>query len=258
MLFQTLNAVEEVPFEALNPADINQIVLMYKGGIEEDEIALEVLLGAEALVKESGVPGADKIAFKKCDAYEGRNIMKMQEKGLTKFPMIYVSIEGQGMERYTREMMPEKLSDFILTKLEETTDEDVFPYSEDLITDQYPVFVKFYEKWCSRCLAIKKAFENAATKMSGRVIFMEVECSSSDLAQEFCTKHDVDGFPTLKLMGGKFTQAILFERDRNVQGFIEFLDEHVPDKADEEASVSDTEDSDGTGTEASGSEKTEL
>eukprot|EP00961_Rhodomonas_salina_P132351 1781134-Rhodomonas_salina.2 len=46
--------------------------------------------------------------------------------------------------------------------------------SDDLITDQYPVFVKFYEKWCSRCLAMKKAYENAASRMVGRVIFMEV------------------------------------------------------------------------------------
>ncbi|EKX41514.1 hypothetical protein GUITHDRAFT_112488 [Guillardia theta CCMP2712] len=231
---------------------------MYKGGIEEDEVALEVFLGAEALVKDSGVAGAEKIVFKKCDAYEGRNIVKMQEKGLKKFPMLYVSIEGQGMERYTREMMPEKLSEFILTKLEETTEEDVFPYSEDLITDQYPVFVKFYEKWCSRCLAMKKAFENAATRMSGRVIFMEVECSSSDLAQEFCTKHDVDGYPTLKLMGGKFTQAILFERDRNVQGFIEFLNEHIPEIVDEEENNLETESTDSVESGSIGNDRQEL
>ena len=67
-------------------------------------------------MQDSGVAGAEKIVFKKCDAYEvrnisleeflsyrvhclyqGRNIVKMQEKGLKKFPMLYVSIEGQGM-----------------------------------------------------------------------------------------------------------------------------------------------------------------
>lgn len=37
--------------------------------------------------------------------------------------------------------------------------------SEEYITPKYPVLVKFYEKWCSRCLAMQKAFENAATRM---------------------------------------------------------------------------------------------
>ena len=41
--------------------------------------------------------GADKILFKKCDAYEGKNLLEMESKGLTQFPMIFVSIDGQGM-----------------------------------------------------------------------------------------------------------------------------------------------------------------
>ncbi len=79
------------------------------------------------------------------------------------------------------------------------------------------MFVKFYEKWCSRCAAMKKAFENAASRMVGRVIFMEVECSSSDVAQAFCVAQKVDGYPMLKLMGGTFEKAVPFERDRSVQ-----------------------------------------
>ena len=42
--------------------------------------------------------------------------------------------------------------------------------SEDLITDEYPVLVKFFENWCSRCVAMKKAFENAAARMAGKVV----------------------------------------------------------------------------------------
>jgi len=196
---------------------------MYKSGDEHNEQALDAVLQAEISVLEFVELGisddAAKIAFKKCDAYEGKNLLEMESKGLTQFPMIFVSIDGQGMEKYVREEVPtaEKFTDYLLTKLEPTTDEDVFPYSEDLITDQYPVFVKFFEKWCSRCVSMRKAFENAATRMAGKVIFMEVECSASDAAQEFCTKHNVDGYPTLKLMGGKLPKALFFERDRSVQ-----------------------------------------
>jgi len=69
---------------------------------------------------------------------------------------------------------------------------------------------------------------------AGRVIFMEVECSASSITQQFCTKHKVDGFPTLKLMGGGLPNAILFERDRSVQGMVEFLNEHVPEEDSED------------------------
>lgn len=228
-------AIEEVPFSTLDPAQRNQVVLMYKSGDDANEQALESVLYAEMAVQEAvelgGMEGADKILFKKCDAYEGKNLLEMESKGLTQFPMIFVAIDGQGMEKYVREETPtpEKFTDYLITKLEPTSDEDVFPYSEDLITDQYPVFVKFFEKWCSRCVSMKKAFENAATRMAGKVIFMEVECSSSDAAQEFCTKHNVDGYPTIKLMGGKLEKALFFNRDRSVQTMIDFLKEHVPE-----------------------------
>ena len=214
-----------------------QVVLMYKSGDAANEQALEALLAAERAVQEAiefgDMEGAEKIAFKKCDAYEGKNVQQMESKGiiLATLPQIFVAIDGQGMEKYAREETPsaEKFTDYLITKLEPTTDEDVFPYSEELITDEYPVFVKFHEKWCSRCVAMTKAFENAASRMAGKVIFMEMECSSSDQAQEFCTKHNVDGFPTIKLMGGKLEKALFYDRDRSVQTIIEFLKEHVPE-----------------------------
>eukprot|EP00284_Hemiselmis_tepida_P017140 CAMPEP_0174939006 /NCGR_PEP_ID=MMETSP1355-20121228/65265_1 /TAXON_ID=464990 /ORGANISM="Hemiselmis tepida, Strain CCMP443" /LENGTH=112 /DNA_ID=CAMNT_0016185983 /DNA_START=12 /DNA_END=347 /DNA_ORIENTATION=+ len=111
--------------------------------------------------------------------------------------MIFVSVEGQGMDRYTRAVDASSLSSFIQTKLLPSTDEDVFPYSEELISPDYPVFVKFFEAWCSRCLAMKKAFETAASRMVGRVMFMEIECSSSSEAGAFCLKYEVDGYPTM-------------------------------------------------------------
>ena len=45
--------------------------------------------------------GADKIVFKKCDAYEGKNLLEMEHKGLTQFPMIFVAMDGQGMGMHT-------------------------------------------------------------------------------------------------------------------------------------------------------------
>ena len=55
-------------------------------------------------------------------------------------------------DRYMREISAEKIAEFINTKFENTTDEDVFPYNEELITDAYPVFMKFHELWLFACI----------------------------------------------------------------------------------------------------------
>lgn len=76
----------------------------------------------------------------------------------------------------------------------------MFPFNEELLADEFPVLVKFHEIWCSRCKHMKSAFEYAASKTVGRIMFMEVECSSTVETRKFCGKHHIDGFPTLKLM----------------------------------------------------------
>ena len=99
-----------------------------------------------------------------------------------------------------RNMTADQIAEYISIKLEETSEDDVFPFNAELVTEEFPVLVKFHETWCSRCHHMKAAFEYAASKTVGRVMFMEVECSSSVETRKFCGKHRVDGFPTLKLM----------------------------------------------------------
>lgn len=88
---------EDVDFAGLDPATINQVVLMYKSGEALSDAGLRVLEGAEAVIKESGLAGSEVITFRKCDANKGDNGSGMAAKGLETFPMIFVSIEGQGM-----------------------------------------------------------------------------------------------------------------------------------------------------------------
>ena len=44
-----------------------------------------------------------------------------------------------------RNMTSEQIADYIRVKLEETTEEDVFPFNAELVTDEFPVMVKFHE-----------------------------------------------------------------------------------------------------------------
>ncbi len=85
-----------------------------------------------------------------------------------------------------REISAEKLSEFILTKYENTTDEDVFPYNEELITNEYPVFVKFHELWSSstrsltcRChLSARPRCLETHTSTLAPVLHTQIPCRS--------------------------------------------------------------------------------
>jgi hypothetical protein len=90
-------AKEQTPFHQLVPAAPNQMVLMYSSGSPESDDALVTFEQAEALVTSSGLPGTEKLSWKLCDANFANNRAEMDLKGLTIFPMIFVSVEGQGM-----------------------------------------------------------------------------------------------------------------------------------------------------------------
>eukprot|EP00961_Rhodomonas_salina_P236820 3200988-Rhodomonas_salina.1 len=99
-------AIDDANFKDLDPAAPNQIVLMYNSGEEKGDEALEEFVKAEFHVHESGVAGAENIRFKKCDANVAGNGQQMAAKGLKGLPMVFVSIEGQGMGRIPSTQIP--------------------------------------------------------------------------------------------------------------------------------------------------------
>jgi len=44
-----------------------------------------------------------------------------------------------------RNMTADEIAEYIDIKLEETTEDDVFPFNAQLVTDEFPVMVKFHE-----------------------------------------------------------------------------------------------------------------
>lgn len=101
-------AAEEVAFAALDPAAINQVVIMYKAGDAPSDAALAAVEGAEATVRATGGKG-EGMSFKKCNAVIEENAKGMLERGLATFPMIFVSVEGQGQDRSVRGTGREKV-----------------------------------------------------------------------------------------------------------------------------------------------------
>jgi hypothetical protein len=94
------DSVEDVDFSSLDPATVNQIVIMYRSGEALSDSAVAVMEDVERMVKESKLPGSEAMVFRKCDASKGENGPGMSSKGIETFPMIFVSVEGQGMGEY--------------------------------------------------------------------------------------------------------------------------------------------------------------
>jgi hypothetical protein len=88
----------------------------------------------------------------------------------------------------------------------------------------------------------RQAFLAASAQMGQHVSFMEVECSSSDAARAFCSKHGVQSYPTLKLFtstprgparaaaadGAAGEEQLPYTGERSLHGFRDFLAAHVP------------------------------
>eukprot|EP00961_Rhodomonas_salina_P225901 3054069-Rhodomonas_salina.1 len=178
----------------------NQVVLIYKSGEEASDSALAAVTAAHETLKGGGVAGLENLAFKKSDAADASNANEMLKKGIATYPMLFVSVKGQGLgsphhlhpdiytyppfhppiplplspsciflsclsqlcclssfvlgryllvacfrscqkmisfsfamaDRYMRKIDADKVANYIRTKLEPSSDDDVFPFNREV------------------------------------------------------------------------------------------------------------------------------
>jgi hypothetical protein len=87
-------AIETVNFADVSPAAPDQVVLFIKQEDDSGEEVLHAVLETEEFLQENG---GGNITFKMVDASNPVNAKAMAAKGLLDFPMLFVSIAGQGM-----------------------------------------------------------------------------------------------------------------------------------------------------------------
>ncbi|KAJ2712227.1 hypothetical protein H4R19_002863 [Coemansia spiralis] len=68
-----------------------------------------------------------------------------------------------------------------------------------------PTFVKFYAPWCGHCQSLAPEYERAAARTRGIARFYAVNCDE-DANRGLCARHNVEGFPTLKVFTDKRTK----------------------------------------------------
>lgn len=89
-----------------------------------------------------------------------------------------------------------------------------------------PIFVKFWESWCTHCKQLKLIFEQGVLYFLDQIEFMEVECSNSKESKSFCEFNNITTFPTLILYDGE--SKTRFDGERNIGAFEEFFLKTLP------------------------------
>ncbi|KAJ1945867.1 hypothetical protein FBU59_002184 [Linderina macrospora] len=82
-----------------------------------------------------------------------------------------------------------------------------------------PWFIKFYAPWCPHCQHLAPVWAELGSKMRGRLNVGSINC---DEASSLCSKYNVQGYPTLKLLWDGETADYKGERD--MAGFEKFVD----------------------------------
>lgn len=87
---------------------------------------------------------------------------------------------------------------------------------QNLLSQNKPLFVKFYAPWCGHCQQAAPAFAEAArmAQSSSDVVFVKV---NGDAAPEIAQAYGVQGFPTFKLVAPGGTAKDVAMSDRSAQ-----------------------------------------
>ncbi|KAI8919279.1 disulfide isomerase 1 protein [Powellomyces hirtus] len=83
--------------------------------------------------------------------------------------------------------------------LAKTADSDVVVLTKDnfdSIASKPLSLIEFYAPWCGHCKNLAPEYEKAATELKPDVILAKVDCTEES---ELCEKHNVKGYPTLKI-----------------------------------------------------------
>ena len=83
---------------------------------------------------------------------------------------------------------------------------ELTPDTWDEETADKTVFVKFFAPWCGHCKKMKPDWDALMSEYEGSesVLIADVDCINS--GKELCTKHGVQGFPTIKHGSGNSLQ----------------------------------------------------
>ncbi|KAI8322991.1 thioredoxin-domain-containing protein [Martensiomyces pterosporus] len=86
-------------------------------------------------------------------------------------------------------------------------------------TSTGPWFVKFYAPWCPHCQTLAPVWDKLAAETRSKINVGKVNC---DEASVLCSKYNVQGYPTLKLLWD--AETVDYKGERKLESFKTFVD----------------------------------
>jgi len=99
---------------------------------------------------------------------------------------------------------------------------------EEIITNPHTnVFIKFYAPWCGHCKTIAPIWQELGEKFAGneKVVIGEIDAIANALPYKFASS--VQGFPTFILYTTQNKEGILYQGERTVDDFTQFVNSNL-------------------------------
>lgn len=93
--------------------------------------------------------------------------------------------------------------------------------AEGFASENRYTFIKFYTPWCGYCKRLQPEWRKLQNKYSNKVGFEEYNC---DIQKQMCSRHDVTGYPTLKIRDNLTQKFLQYDGPREYQAMAAFLD----------------------------------
>jgi thiol-disulfide isomerase/thioredoxin len=82
-------------------------------------------------------------------------------------------------------------------------------------------FIKFYTPWCGYCIRLAPEWEKLKKHYSHKLNFEEYNC---DINKDMCSRHDIIGYPTLKIRDNITKKFLQYDGPREYHLMAAFLD----------------------------------
>ncbi|KAI9223992.1 hypothetical protein BC828DRAFT_185914 [Blastocladiella britannica] len=123
---------------------------------------------------------------------------------------------------------------------------------KDVVLDtKKDVFVEFYAPWCGHCKKIAPTWEKLAAGLkdqADKVVIAKMDGTENDLPADAMTR--IEGFPTIKLFRAGDNEGVLYNGDRTIEDFAQFLAKNAKNTIDTKFLADITPDSEEEGTPA--------
>jgi len=88
------------------------------------------------------------------------------------------------------------------------------------------VLVEFYAPWCGHCKSLAPTYEQLASVYAGEKDVVIAKIDASD-ESTIATKYGITGFPTIKYFPPNTPEPIAYEKNRELEDFVNFINENA-------------------------------